>query len=168
MVDEPTMTTTMNGRIIINFSYKSFSLIELMVVIAIVAILASIAIFAYKDYVIRAGFAEILSLIEPYKLETVQAFSNTGSPPPSRLDSKNTQYVYQVELWQWGGVEFIHVYPQNFYPEWSSRGYHGDRIVFKGENINETVVWTCCIHPWYGFPAKYLPSNCQSICTGMN
>ena len=42
-----------------------------------------------------------------------------------------------------------------------------DRFILMGELQNEILKWTCCIHPNYPIPAKYLPSNCQSTFPGM-
>ncbi len=52
---------------------QGFSLIELMVVIVIVGILGSIAIPAYKEYVVRAKVTEFFTLAQPVKLAVTEA-----------------------------------------------------------------------------------------------
>jgi prepilin-type N-terminal cleavage/methylation domain-containing protein len=144
------------------FNSKAFTLVELMVVIAIASILAAIAIPAYKTYVIKAKFAELITAVDPYKVETVQAFYDTGVPPANRVDVKNTTSVLDIQLWQNNGIEYIHVHPQPFFPEWNS-GTHTP-LMFVGQVQNGTVVWTCCRHPSAPIPTQYLPDSCQSLC----
>lgn len=48
-------------------SYKGFSLIELMIVVAIISILATIAIPSYQQYTKRARFAEIITTASIFK-----------------------------------------------------------------------------------------------------
>ena len=55
---------------------QGFSLIELMVVVAIVSILSSLAIPAYKTYMIRAKATEMLSLAQTAKLAVSEALVN--------------------------------------------------------------------------------------------
>jgi type IV pilus assembly protein PilA len=142
---------------------KAFSLIEVMVVIAIVSLLTAIAIPSYNNYVIRTKFAELISVVEPYKNETRQAFDATGSPPADRTDTLNTTYVKDVQLYRVDSVEMIHVHPQNFFPEFDA--FTGSPLMFIGEVQNEILVWRCCRHNSGPIPTQYLPKNCQALCS---
>lgn len=53
--------------------HRGFSLIELMIVIVIIGILGSMAVPAYKDYVIRAKVTELFAMALPAKLAVTEA-----------------------------------------------------------------------------------------------
>jgi type IV pilus assembly protein PilA len=143
---------------------QSFSLVELMVVIAIIGILSAIAVPSYKNYIITSKFTELLSVGEKYKIEAAEAFNNTGNPPTNRVDMFNSALIIKMEFWQYNGIEFIHMYPQNFYPGYVSP----QSVIFKGKMVNDILTWTCCYHPGLNMPGQYLPSACNNCCTEMN
>lgn len=60
---------------------KAFSLTELMVVVAIAAIIAAVATPNYKAYLNRAKVSNMISTIEPCKIQVYQAFIQTGTFP---------------------------------------------------------------------------------------
>lgn len=59
---------------------KGFSLIELMVVIVIIGILGSVAVPAYKDYMIRAKVTEFFTFAQPTKLAVTEALMSGTAP----------------------------------------------------------------------------------------
>jgi type IV pilus assembly protein PilA len=146
---------------------KGFTLIELMIVVAIVGILASIALPAYRDYMVRARTTEPMAKLDEMKLSVAEFYSANGKMP-----STNASAGYPAAATVYGS--YVSDYGINYIDDTAAQvavelntTLHADLagvwIVLSGKVAadNNTVNWACSTDADPEF-FKYLPSNCRS------
>lgn len=60
------------------FTQKAYTRIEWLIIVAVFGILAVVAINAYRDYMRKARFGEVMNALAPYK-DAVEACARDGS-----------------------------------------------------------------------------------------
>lgn len=155
----------------INKQFLSFSLLELMVVIAICGILATIAIVNYKEYIIKARVTEILQLLAAPKAKILEYYQTTGTWPanafavyPTAYNTAyatlTTQYANRYQYTKCGDGAYIGILMKS-----SALTGEGDKSIYYAMKSEADIIKFYCGN-WepgytYGIPAKYLPKDCQ-------
>lgn len=150
-----------------DMSSRSFSLVELMVVVAIIGVLSAIAVPSYQAYIARSRVADALTIADSMKT-TILEFYDTHSAlptneiplvydPSTNVSLMNWQPFYSsVEIWL--NKSNVPMLTSNYPIIWYTLSI----------SSNGVVQWTCHSHSVAGYqvPCKVLPSNCQDAnCT---
>jgi len=141
------------------FKQNGFSLIELMVVVIIIGILGSLAIPAYKDYVVRAKVTELFAVAQPAKLAVTEELM-FGTP----LEQISNEKLNIEKMANQGKIRemtiaagIIKIVGNN--KELDIPAGKQFQISLTPRSNNGTVEWSCKTDPVeFG---KYAPPNCR-------
>lgn len=97
---------------------NGFTLIELMVVVAIIGILSMFAMPQYKDYVAKTRMAEMLGVLDSYKLAAIEQYSESGQCETTTSLAGASPHSY---------IEHVRVSPPNNTDKITSKVTLGDK-----------------------------------------
>lgn len=160
---------------------SSFSLVELMVVIAIIGILTAVAIPSYSSYVTRGQVSQVIQVLKSLEMAGTMTYLRQGIIPASVTFSGITmtagqhypytsnKYVERVHYNTDGSSMWYCVYAStnvSFPERIDPNSYNG--VCSKVSVINGELQTAC--GSWAvdsgNIPRKYLPSgcNCTNVC----
>ncbi len=137
---------------------QGFTLIELMIVVAIIGILASIAMSAYRNYLIRTQIAEGLTLSAPVKVAVAEYHNQTGAYPANNSDASlgvPTNYTgsYVDSISVTGAVISIQ------YGNKANALINGETVTITAQSNPGSMDWDCASGGVIS--ETYLPSSCR-------
>ena len=145
-------------------SNKGFTLIELMIVISIVAILVTLAVPAYRDYMIRAKISECINNAAVTKVAISEYRQTFGAWPPTMnaggllSTTGSSKYCTGISDYQSSTGSFTIDVDETAVDAVLT---NTSPVFVPTATINNTINWNCTVGTTPTSEVKYLPSSCR-------
>lgn len=142
------------------FTYRGFSIVELMIVVAVIGVLGAISIPLYNDYLSRSKVSEAIQLSAGVRIPMQEYLSTWGRWPTIATIGGKTRGNYVSNIISGKIDDNTYFVETSMKGDPSQKGVHGKqiRLVYK-HDIKE---WTCTTAGTTNpMPQEYLPSSCK-------
>lgn len=135
---------------------KSFTIVELMVVIAVLALITVAAVPAYGKYRDKAKINEIFTYIRSVQLQVEQYYAVNGVlPPDNTFDYSNITTVVPEDI---TGIRHFNVVGtisiETYFAANTDLNPVNEVTAFRlrsDTTDDEILTWYCDVHPWYPY-----------------
>ncbi|MCB1736604.1 MAG: prepilin-type N-terminal cleavage/methylation domain-containing protein [Gammaproteobacteria bacterium] len=149
---------------------RGFTLLELMIVVAIIGILAGVAVPQYKNYVIRADMAELISFTSAPKTALVEYYAVNSEMPTNASVGGFSEVSSATSVGSIWSLSYIHVDSdeskirviRRYYQDGAYNQGHGIDLLVHGASDG---VWFECgsAGDGLGIALRQLPSTCRDF-----
>lgn len=141
-------------------SYRGFTIVELMIVVAVIGVLAAISVPLYNDYISRSKVSEAIQLSAGVRIPMQEFLGTWGRWPSITTIGGKTKGNYVSNITS-GQID-----ANTFFVETLMKGDAAQKGVF-GRQIRlvykaDTKEWACTtLGTTSPMPQEYLPSSCK-------
>jgi type IV pilus assembly protein PilA len=141
-------------------TYRGFTIVELMIVVAIIGVLAAISVPLYNDYLSRSKISEAIQLSAGTRIPMQEYLATWGRWPAIATIGGKTKGNYVSNLVSGKIDDNIYFIETLMKGDSSQKGVYGKqiRLVYNSESRE----WTCTtVGTTNPMPNEYLPSSCR-------
>jgi type IV pilus assembly protein PilA len=142
------------------FTYRGFTIVELMIVVAVIGVLAAISVPLYNDYISRSKVSEAIQLSAGVRIPMQEYLGTWGRWPSIATIGGKTKGNYVSNIVSGKIDDNLYFVETLMKGDASQKGVYGKqiRLMYK----NDTREWACTTAGTASpMPQEYLPSSCK-------
>ncbi len=141
-------------------SYRGFTIVELMIVVAIIGVLASISVPLYNDYLSRSKVSEAITLGAGVRIPMQEFLGTWGRWPAIATIGGKTRGNYVSNIASGKIDDNVYFVETLMKGDAAQKGVYGKqiRLIYKVD----TREWICTtVGTTNPMPNEYLPTSCK-------